>query len=185
MSIRQLETPLSTDTVSSLSAGDEVRLSGTIYTARDQAHRRICALMDKGEKLPIELEGTVIYFAGPTPAKPGRPIGSVGPTTAGRMDAFSPRLIKAGLKGMIAKGGRSPEVVEAMKEHGAVYFAATGGAGALIAQCVTSASCVAYEELGPEAIYKLEVKDFPLLVAIDCKGNNLYVTGPEKYRERE
>jgi fumarate hydratase subunit beta len=138
--------------------------------------------MDKGEELPIELDGTVIYFAGPTPAKPGRPIGSVGPTTAGRMDAFSPRLIKAGLKGMIAKGGRSPEVVAAMKEHGAVYFAATGGAGALIAQCVKSASCVAYEELGPEAIYKLEVKDFPLLVAIDSKGNDLYVSGPEKYR---
>ncbi len=182
MSIRQLETPLNDEIVSSLSCGDEVRLSGTIYTARDQAHRRICALMDKGEKLPIELTGTVIYFAGPTPAKPGKPIGSVGPTTAYRMDAFSPRLIEAGLKGMIAKGGRAPEVINAMKKHGAVYFAATGGAGALIAQCVKAATCVAYEELGPEAIYKLEVKDFPLLVAIDCKGNNIYVSGPEKYK---
>jgi len=182
MSARQLTTPLSDETVASLSAGDEVLLSGVIYTARDQAHRRICALMDKGEALPIELKGTVIYFAGPTPAKPGRPIGSVGPTTAGRMDAFSPKLIKAGLKGMIGKGYRSPEVVAAMKEHGAVFFAATGGAGALIAQCVQTATCVAYEELGPEAIYRLEVKDFPMLVAIDSKGNNLYVLGPEKYR---
>jgi fumarate hydratase subunit beta len=183
MSIRQLNTPLSKEDAAGLRAGDEVRLSGIIYTARDQAHRRIVALMDKGEKLPIELEGTVIYFAGPTPTPPGKPVGSVGPTTAYRMDAFSPRLLKAGLAGMIAKGNRLPEVIEAIKENGAVYFAATGGAGALIAQCVKSSSCVAYEELGPEAIYRLEVKDFPLLVAIDSKGGNLYISGPEKYRQ--
>jgi fumarate hydratase subunit beta len=180
--MKQIQTPLTPEVAASLEAGDEISLSGTIYTARDQAHKRLCALLDKGEKLPIDLQGTVIYFAGPTPTPPGKPVGSVGPTTAYRMDAFSPQLLNAGLKGMIGKGNRTKEVIDAMKANGAVYFAATGGAGALIAERVKSSSCVAYEELGPEAIYKLEVQDFPMLVAIDSKGGNLYITGPEKYK---
>jgi fumarate hydratase subunit beta len=181
--MKQIQTPLTPEVAASLEAGDEVSLSGIIYTARDQAHKRLCALLDKGEKLPIDLQGTVIYFAGPTPTPPGKPVGSVGPTTAYRMDAFSPQLLNAGLKGMIGKGNRTKEVIDAMKANGAVYFAATGGAGALIAERVKSSSCVAYEELGPEAIYRLEVQNFPMLVAIDSKGGNLYITGPEKYKE--
>ncbi|MCL1893293.1 MAG: Fe-S-containing hydro-lyase [Holophagaceae bacterium] len=184
MNIRKIQTPLTPEVVSSLSVGDEIRLSGTIYTARDQAHRRICALIDEGAELPMDINGAVIYFAGPTPTPPDKPVGSAGPTTAYRMDAFSPKVIKAGLRGMIGKGNRSPEVIEAMKTYGAVYFAATGGAGALIAQCIKKSTCIAYEELGPEAIYKMEVEDFPMLVAIDSRGGNLYITGPEKYRER-
>jgi len=180
--MKQLTTPLTQEIVSGLSMGDEVLLSGTIYTARDQAHSRLCALLEKGEKLPIDLDGTVIYFAGPTPTPPGRAVGSAGPTTSGRMDAFSPKLIKAGLKGMIGKGNRSMEVIEAMRLCGAVYFAATGGAGALIARCIKSSVCVAYEDLGAEAIYKMEVQDFPMVVAIDSKGENLYINGPERYR---
>jgi fumarate hydratase subunit beta len=162
--------------------GEEVLLSGTIYTARDQAHSRLCALLEKGGELPMGLEGAVIYFSGPTPAPPGKAVGSAGPTTAGRMDAFSPKLLRAGLRGMIGKGNRSDEVVEAMKACGAAYFAATGGAGALIARHIKSSACVAYEELGPEAIYRMEVEDLPLVVAIDSKGENIYVRGPEKYR---
>jgi fumarate hydratase subunit beta len=181
--MKQIQTPLTPEVAASLEAGDEVSLSGIIYTARDQAHKRLCALLDKGEKLPIDLQGTVIYFAGPTPTPPGKPVGSVGPTTAYRMDAFSPQLLNAGLKGMIGKGNRTKEVIDAMKANGAVYFAATGGAGALIAERVKSSACVAYEELGPEAIYRLEVQNFPMLVAIDSKGGNLYITGPEKYKE--
>jgi fumarate hydratase subunit beta len=180
--MKKIQTPLTPEVAAGLEAGDEISLSGTIYTARDQAHKRLCALLDKGEKLPIDLEGTVIYFAGPTPTPPGKPVGSVGPTTAYRMDAFSPQLLNSGLKGMIGKGNRTKEVIDAMKANGAVYFAATGGAGALIAERVKSSACVAYEELGPEAIYKLEVQDFPMLVAIDSKGGNLYITGPEKYK---
>ena len=167
-----------------LSMGDEVLLTGTIYTARDQAHARLVALLEKGEGLPIELEGTLVYYAGPAPTPPGKAVGSAGPTTSGRMDAFSPRLIQAGLKGMIGKGNRSPQVIEAMKENGAVYFAATGGAGALIAKRIKSSTCVAYPELGPEAIYRMEVENLPLIVAIDSKGENLYVKGPEKYSEK-
>ncbi|MCL1908745.1 MAG: Fe-S-containing hydro-lyase [Holophagaceae bacterium] len=183
MAIRQIQTPLTSEAVSSLNVGDEIRLSGTIYTARDQAHKRICALIDEGAQLPMDINGAVIYFAGPTPTPPDKPVGSAGPTTAYRMDAFSPKVIEAGLKGMIGKGNRSPEVIDAMKAHGAVYFAATGGAGALIAQCIKKSTCIAYEELGPEAIYKMEVEDFPMLVAIDSRGGNLYITGPEQYRE--
>jgi len=163
--------------------GEEVLLCGTIHTARDQAHSRLCALLERGGALPFALGGAVIYFAGPTPTPPGRAVGSAGPTTSGRMDAFSPRLIRAGLRGMIGKGDRSKEVVEAMVSCGAVYFAATGGAGALIAQRIKSSVCVAYEELGPEAVYRMEVEDFPLVVAIDSRGENIYVRGPEKYRE--
>ena len=179
--MKRIETPLTPEIISGLSMGDEILLSGIIHTARDQAHARLCALLDKGEKLPLDIRETIIYFAGPTPTPPGRPVGSAGPTTSGRMDAFSPKLIRAGLKGMIGKGNRSPEVVEAMKSHGAAYFAATGGAGALIARCIKSSTCIAYEELGPEAIYRMEVEDFPMIVAIDSKGQNLYISGPERY----
>jgi fumarate hydratase subunit beta len=182
MAIHHIHTPLTPEVISGLSMGDEVLLSGTIYTARDQAHSRLCALLDKGEVLPIDLTGTIIYFSGPTPTPPGRAVGSAGPTTSGRMDAFSPKLIRAGLKGMIGKGSRSQEVIEAMKTHGAIYFAATGGAGALIARSIKSSTCVAYQELGAEAIYKMEVEDFPLVVAIDSKGEDLYIIGPERQR---
>ncbi len=175
MSVRNLTAPLSPETVRSLSAGDRVRLSGVIWTGRDAAHKRLVALLDAGKPLPMDLEGQVIYFVGPCPAPPGRPIGSAGPTTSGRMDAYSPRLIRdCKLRGMIGKGGRSAAVIEAMKQYGAVYFAATGGAGALIAQCVRKCEPIAFPELGPEAVYRLEVEDFPLVVAIDSQGGTLY-----------
>lgn len=183
MEPRTLQTPLTPEMVDSLTAGEEVRLTGVIYTARDQAHKRLCALLSEGASLPLELKGAVIYFAGPTPPPPGKPVGSAGPTTSGRMDAFSPALIAAGLPGMIGKGTRAPEVIEAMKQHGAVYFAATGGAGALIAQCIKTSTCIAYPELGPEAIYRMDVEDLPLVVAIDRLGGNLYQSGPAAYRK--
>ena len=170
-----LETPLTQDKVRMLKAGDQVLLSGVIYTARDAAHKRLVALLDAGQPLPVELKDQVIYFAGPCPAPPGRVIGSAGPTTSGRMDAYSPRLIaECALRGMIGKGERSQAVAEAMKEFGAVYFAATGGAGALIARCITEAEVIAFEDLGPEALRRLVVKDFPLIVAMDAHGGNLY-----------
>ncbi len=183
MEPRTLQTPLTPEMVDSLTAGEEVRLTGVIYTARDQAHKRLCALLSEGQPLPLELKGAVIYFAGPTPPPPGKPVGSAGPTTSGRMDAFSPALIAAGLPGMIGKGTRAPEVIEAMKRHGAVYFAATGGAGALIAQCIKTSTCIAYPELGPEAIYRMDVENLPLVVAIDRRGGNLYQSGPAEYRK--
>ena len=171
----ELTTPLSRDMVKKLHAGDEVALSGVIYTGRDAAHKRLCALLDEGNPLPVELENQVIYFVGPCPAKPGQVIGSAGPTTSGRMDAYSPRLIhECGLTGMIGKGNRGANVVAAMQEDPAVYFAAAGGAAALIAKCIKKAEVVAFEDLGPEAIYRLEVENFKLVVAIDCYGNNLY-----------
>ncbi len=175
MSIQNLTAPLSLETVRSLKAGDRIRLSGVIWTGRDAAHKRLVARLDAGEPLPMPLEGEIIYFVGPCPAPPGRPIGSAGPTTSGRMDAYSPRLIReCGLRGMIGKGNRSAAVVEAMKQSGAVYFAATGGAGALIARCVRKCDLVAFPELGPEAIYRLEVENLPLVVAIDSNGGSLY-----------
>jgi fumarate hydratase subunit beta len=171
----KLTTPLDIDTVRSLKAGDQVLLSGIIYTGRDAAHKRLCDLLNEGKKLPVDLEGQVIYFVGPCPAKPGDPIGSAGPTTSYRMDAYSPQLIaEVGLKGMIGKGGRSEEVKAAMREHGCVYFAATGGAAALIAKRIKSCEVVCYEDLGPEAIHRLQVEDFPVIVAIDSHGNDLY-----------
>lgn len=179
--MKKIQVPLSREDVDSLRSGDEVLLSGTIYTARDAAHKRLCELIDRGEPLPLELEGNVLYFVGPTPAPPGRPVGSAGPTTSSRMDAFSPRLIARGLRGMIGKGNRSPAVVEAMKEHGCVYFAAVGGAGALIARSIRRCEVVAYEDLGPEAIHRMEVEDFPAVVAIDRQGRNLHETGPAEY----
>ena len=173
--IKNITTPFSAEEAANLNAGDQIKLTGVIYTGRDAAHKRLCALLDEGKELPVNLEGELIYFVGPCPAPPGFPIGSAGPTTSYRMDAYSPRLIsECGLRGMIGKGNRSAEVVEAMKQNKAIYFAATGGAGALIAQCIKKAEIVAFDDLGPEAIYRLEVEDFPLTVAIDCDGNTLY-----------
>ena len=180
--LKKLTTPLTRDMVKDFKAGDMVSLTGTIYTARDAAHKLLVEAMARGEELPMELKDQIIYYAGPTPAKPGRVIGSCGPTTSGRMDAYSPKLIEEGLTGMIGKGPRSPEVVEAMKEHGTVYFAAIGGAAALIADSVKSADVIAFPDLGPEAIRRLEVVDYPCIVAIDSEGNNLYELGVEKYR---
>ena len=173
--IKKITTPFSAADAAGLKAGDQLRLTGVIYTGRDAAHKRLVALLDEGKELPVDLRDQFIYFVGPCPAPPGRPIGSAGPTTSYRMDAYSPRLIAdCALRGMIGKGNRSKEVVDAMKQHKAVYFAATGGAGALIAQCIKKADVVAFDDLGPEAIYRLEVEDFPLTVAIDCNGNTLY-----------
>lgn len=157
-----------------LRAGDRVLLSGTIYTARDAAHKRIKTLIEDGGNLPFELKESVVYYAGPTPAKDGSVIGSIGPTTSSRMDVFSPQLISLGQKAMIGKGNRSSSVVDAMKEYGAVYFAAVGGAGALYSECIVDCQVVAFEELGCESVKRLEIKDFPLTVAIDSKGNSLY-----------
>ena len=173
--------PLSPEAARSLRAGDSCLLSGIIYTARDAAHKRLCALIEEGKELPIDLTDAVIYFVGPAPAKPGQVIGSAGPTTSYRMDAYSPALIALGQTGMIGKGKRSPEVIDAMKQHGAVYFGAIGGCGALLAKCIQSSEVVAYPDLGAEAIHRLEVKDFPVTVVIDSEGNNLYETGREDY----
>jgi fumarate hydratase subunit beta len=177
----RLKTPLSDADVEKLKAGDKVLLNGVIYTGRDAAHKRLYDLLMEGKPMPIEVKGQVIYYVGPAPAKPGQVIGSAGPTTSGRMDAYSPKLIELGLKGMIGKGMRKKEVVEAMKKYKAVYFAATGGAGALLAKAIKKAQVVAYEDLGPEAINRLEVEDFPVIVVNDTKGNDLYEEGMRKY----
>ena len=155
-----------------------------IYTARDAAHKRLCELAAQGKELPLDVKDSVIYFVGPTPAKPGEVIGSAGPTTAYRMDAYSPTLIRLGLTGMIGKGKRSPEVIDAMKECGAVYFGAIGGCGALLSRCIKKAEIIAYEDLGAEAIRRLEVEDFPAIVIIDSEGNNLYEMGRKAYLEQ-
>lgn len=181
--LKKLTTPLSDKDLEKLKIGDKVLLNGIIYTGRDAAHKRLMDLIKAGKELPIDIKGQVIYFVGPSPNKPGQPIGSAGPTTSYRMDAFSPKLIELGLKGMIGKGNRAKEVIDAMKKYKAVYFGATGGAGALIAKCIKKAEIVAYEDLGPEAIRKLEVKDFPVVVINDIKGNDLYVEGAKKYRK--
>ena len=177
----RIQTPLTRETARTLRAGDSCLLSGVIYTARDAAHKRLCRLLEEGKELPLDIQNAVIYFVGPTPAKPGQAIGSAGPTTSYRMDAYSPLLIAQGLTGMIGKGKRGAEVVDAMKEHGAVYFGAIGGCGALLSKCVKRAEVVAYEDLGAEAIRRLEVEDFPAIVVIDSEGNNLYQTGREAY----
>jgi fumarate hydratase subunit beta len=169
-----ISTPLTEDVRKSLKAGDEVLLTGTILTARDAAHERLCGTLNKGKSLPLNLKDAIIYYCGPTPARPGRPIGSCGPTTSSRMDAFTPALISMGLGGMIGKGDRSDDVKKAIKKHKCVYFVATGGIGALLSTRVKSAKVILYNDLGPEAIHKLEVKDFPLLVGIDSKGNDIY-----------
>jgi fumarate hydratase subunit beta len=179
----RLVTPLSTQDVEKLCIGDKVLLSGVLYTGRDAAHKRLFDLIADGKELPIDIQGQVIYYVGPTPAKPGKPIGSAGPTTSYRMDSFAPKLIELGLKGMIGKGNRSQAVIDAMKQYKAVYFGATGGAGALIAKRIKKAEIVAYPVLGPEAIRRLEVEDFPVTVVNDTKGNDLYVEGIKRYAQ--
>ena len=176
-----LKTPLNDKDVLGLKSGDSVLLTGYIYTARDAAHKRLVELLDKGEKLPFDVKGQVIYYVGPTPAKPGDPIGSAGPTTSYRMDPYAPRLLDIGLKGMIGKGLRNEEVINSIKKNCAVYFAAIGGAAALTAKCVKSAELIAYEDLGSEAIRKLYVENLPLIVVIDSKGNNFYEEGQKNY----
>ena len=178
-----IKTPLSREQARQLKAGDSCLISGVIYTARDAAHKRLCELAEQGKPLPVDMKDAVIYYVGPTPARPGEAIGSAGPTTSYRMDAYSPLLISLGETGMIGKGKRGPEVVAAMKEHGAVYFGAIGGCGALLGQCVRKAEIVAYEDLGAEAIRRLEVENFPVIVVIDSQGNNLYETGRKAYLE--
>lgn len=168
--MKKIDLPLTDTNIKKLKAGDEVLLSGIIYTARDQAHKRLVELLNKKNKLPVELKGAVIYYCGPTRARPGKTIGSCGPTTSSRMDAFTPALLRAGVKGMIGKGGRSEEVARAIKRHKAVYFIAVGGAGAYLSKKVKKAGAAAFKDLGPEAIYRLEIKDFPVFVGIDHKG---------------
>lgn len=179
---KRIHAPLLAQELETLRAGDSVLLSGTIYTGRDAAHKRLCALVEKGEPLPFDPQNQVIYYAGPCPAKPGDAIGSCGPTTSYRMDAYAPTLCDLGLIGMIGKGQRSPAVIDAIRRNGGVYFAATGGAGALIAGSVKAARVIAFEDLGTEAIRELQVEDLPLIVAIDAAGGNLYEEGPARYR---
>jgi len=171
---RKLQPPLTEDEVRSLRAGEQVSLTGEIYTARDMAHKRLCESIDAGRELPFELEGAVIYFVGPTPARPGRAIGAAGPTTSSRMDAFSPKLIAKGLRAMMGKGYRGHEVREALKEYGAVHLATIGGAGALLSKHIVGAEVIAYDDLGTEAIRKLQVVDFPAIIAYDAYGNSVY-----------
>ena len=178
---KKITTPLTREAARQLRCGESVLISGVIYTARDAAHKRLVELAEKGAPLPFDIENATIYYVGPTPAKEGRPIGSAGPTPSYRMDAYSPTLIALGETGMIGKGKRGPEVIAAMKEHGAVYFGAIGGAGALLARCVKKAEIVAYEDLGAEAVRRLEVEDFPAVVVIDSTGKNLYETGRAEY----
>jgi len=180
----RISTPLSDKDVDNLKAGDRVLISGVIYTGRDAAHKRLIGLLKEGKSLPFDIQGQVIYYVGPTPAKPGRAFGSAGPTTSYRMDAYAPSLIERGLKGMIGKGMRNDAVKEAIRRHKAVYFAATGGAGALLGKRVKKAEVVAYEDLGPEAIRRLEVEDFPAIVVNDVQGNDLYVEGERTYRRQ-
>lgn len=182
MEKQKIKIPLTEDMITSLHAGDMVLLSGDIYTARDVAHRRLYDSLLRGEKLPVDLSQTVLFYAAPTPAPPKKIIGSIGPTTSYRMDFFTPKLIESGLRAMIGKGNRAPEVVEAIKNHNAVYFGAIGGIAALMSQCVKKVEMVAYEDLGPEAIRKLTVKDFPLVVINDFQGNDLYSSAQKKWR---
>ena len=180
---RQIQAPLDPQEIRTLKAGDYVKITGTIYTARDAAHKRMKETLDRGEALPFSLENNVIYYMGPSPAREGRPIGSAGPTTASRMDKYAPGLLDLGLKGMIGKGKRTVQVKDAIVRNGAVYFAAIGGAGALLSKKILSSEVIAYDDLGAEAIRRLEVKDFPVIVVIDSEGNNLYETAIEQYRE--
>ena len=178
---RYITVPLSDEDARSLKSGDYVYFTGTIYTARDAAHKRMQEALDRGEALPLELKNNVIYYMGPSPAREGRPIGSAGPTTASRMDKYAPALVDLGLKGMIGKGKRSQAVKDAIIRNGAVYFAAVGGAGALLSKSILSSEVIAYDDLGTEAIRKLEVKNFPMIVVIDAEGNNLYETATAAY----
>lgn len=183
--MKSIKTPVTTEDLRDLRTGDKVSISGVIYTARDAAHARLVQLLDEGQELPIELQGQMIYYAGPTPARPGKVSGSVGPTTSYRMDPYAPRLIEQGLKGMIGKGVRSQEVRTAMQTHGAVYFAAVGGAAALLAERIHSVELVAYEDLGAEAIRRLIVEEFPVIVVNDMYGGDLYEEGQRPYQKEE
>ncbi|MBU8728980.1 MULTISPECIES: Fe-S-containing hydro-lyase [Cytobacillus] len=184
MSAIKVTIPIEENLLLSLKAGERVLLSGTIYTARDAAHKRMSEALEKGEDLPFNIEGQTIYYVGPTPAKPGQVIGSAGPTTSGRMDKYTPSLLDRGLKGMIGKGYRSKEVIDSMKKNKAVYFAAIGGSGALIARSIKTMEVIAYEDLGPEAIYKLTVRDFPAVVIIDSNGTDWYQLGKQKFNDQ-
>ena len=180
---RHITLPLTEELAKTLHAGDTVYLTGTIYTSRDAGHKRMCEALARGEELPFDPKDAVIYYVGPAPAKGDQVIGSAGPTTSYRMDAYSPTMIELGQRGMIGKGKRSPEVIEAMKKHGAGYFGAIGGAGALLSRCIKKAEVIAYEDLGAEALRRLEVEDLPAFVIIDSEGNNLYEKGPKEYLE--
>ncbi len=182
MDMKRISTPLDEDLITELSAGDKVLLSGTIYTARDAAHKRFIEALDAGKPLPFDIRGQVVYYCGPSPVLPGRPIGAAGPTTSSRMDSYTPRLLSLGLKGMIGKGKRSREVRDAIVRCKAIYFGATGGAGALLSKAVVSYEVIAYEELGPEAVARLIVKDLPLFVIDDTVGRDLYEEGAVKFR---
>ena len=179
-----LSAPFTTEMITPLRAGDMCYISGTIYTARDAAHKRLVEMLGRGEEMPFDFEGQVVYYAGPCPAKPGQPIGSVGPTTGGRMDAYSPTLIAQGLRVRIGKGLRSPEVVDAIKKYQGVYFAAIGGAAALMGKCVKEAEVIAFDDLGPEAIRKLRVEELPVIVAVDSLGGDVYSLGRSQYARR-
>lgn len=178
-----MNVPISKEDAKSLKAGDYVYLTGTIYSARDAAHKRMSESLAKGEPLPFDIKGNVIYYMGPSPAREGRPIGSAGPTTAGRMDPYTPALLDLGMGGMIGKGKRTQEVVDAIVHNGAVYFAAVGGAGALLSQRIKSSEVIAYDDLGPEAIRKLEIENLPVVVVIDSEGNDLYKTAIAQYKK--
>lgn len=180
---KKITAPITKEMAKALQSGDYVYISGTIYTARDAAHKRIYESMLKGESIPFDLENNIIYYLGPTPAKEGQVIGSAGPTTSSRMDKYTPLLLEHGLKGMIGKGKRSQEVIDSIRKNKAVYFAAVGGAGALLSKCITKSEIIAYDDLGTESIRKLEVKNFPVIVVIDSNGNNLYETAINKYKD--
>lgn len=177
-----IQAPIRKEEIKNLKAGDYVYINGTIYTARDAAHKRMDDTLTRGEKLPLDIENQMIYYMGPSPAREGRIIGSAGPTTASRMDKYAPRLLDLGLGAMIGKGKRSKEVLDAIVRNGSIYFAAVGGAGALLSKCIQKSEVIAYDDLGTEAIRKLEVKDFPVIVVVDAEGNNLYETAIEKYK---
>ena len=178
---RRIQLPLTRELSRTLHAGDQVLLSGTIYTSRDAGHKRMCEALARGEELPFDPTDATIYYVGPTPAKPGQVIGSAGPTTSGRMDAYAPRMMEAGARGMIGKGARLPEVSDAIREYEGTYFGAIGGAGALLAKSIKKSELIAYEDLGAEALRRLDVEDMPLVVIIDSQGNNLYEKGREEY----
>ena len=180
---KKIQAPISNEDANSLRAGDYVYITGTIYTARDAAHKRMYEALEKNQQLPIDMANNIIYYMGPSPAREGRPIGSAGPTTASRMDKYAPKLLDLGLKGMIGKGKRSQAVRDAIVRNGSVYFAAIGGAGAILSKCIKKSEVIAYDDLGTEAIRKLYVEDFPVIVVIDSEGNNLYETAIEKYKE--
>ena len=182
---RHITAPINKETARSLHAGDYVYITGTMYTARDAAHKRMYEILQKGGELPVDWKDQVIYYMGPSPAREGRPIGSAGPTTASRMDKYAPQLLDLGLGAMVGKGKRSQAVIDAIVRNGSVYFAAVGGAGALLSKCITSAEVVAYDDLGTEAIRKLTVENFPAIVVIDSEGNNLYETALKEYRKVE